>query len=408
MAKPPPLKTALELVTTLDDPHFALSADADFASLISQLGTLPGGPYDYAYVTTNASTPGIIKIGDDLAGLNGLIATGNGKDDIDLSNSTGNNLVYAGNGVDKVTGGQGDDIEFGGNGNDTLSGGLGADRLDGGNGVDILNGNEGNDWLSGGQGKDTLAGGTDDGTAVVTFAATDTDGASVPVLSANVPVLANGAVPTTGAVGTANVLVEEGVFVDTATAPDTIYHVFSFAPTDVAPSGGSTAFVVGVFDADGSLVSTFNINMTEGVKNYFSLVDNDAVDDGGTVAVFTAGTLVPNTLAQATGNALAIDAYKPVTLTPVSVAITPGDVLFGGAGNDTFVYHLGDGVDVINGYQKGDVIELHGIDPSEVKTVVDHGNTTILIGDGAGGIAADSAIELVGFTGDPHLVFDLH
>src|SRR5215470_1023448 len=123
MAKPPPLKTTLELVSTLDDPHFALSADADFASLTSPLGTLPGGPYDYAYVTTNASTPGIITIANDLAGLNGIIATGNGSDNIDLSNSTGNNLVYAGNGVDKVIGGAGDDFIFGGNGNDNLSGG---------------------------------------------------------------------------------------------------------------------------------------------------------------------------------------------------------------------------------------------------------------------------------------------
>src|SRR5262245_66691259 len=113
MAKPPPLKTTLELVSTLDDPHFALSADADFASLTTPLGTLPGGPYDYAYVTTNASTPGIITIGHDLEGSNGIIATGNGKDDIDLSNSTGNNLVYAGNGLDKVTRCQTDHIVFG-------------------------------------------------------------------------------------------------------------------------------------------------------------------------------------------------------------------------------------------------------------------------------------------------------
>ena len=111
--KSPPQRTPLELTSTLDDPHFALSGDVDFASLTTPLGTLPGGPYDYAYVTTNASTPGIITIGHDLEGLNGIIATGNGKDDIDLSNSTGNNLVYAGNGVDKVTGGQGDDIVFG-------------------------------------------------------------------------------------------------------------------------------------------------------------------------------------------------------------------------------------------------------------------------------------------------------
>jgi Ca2+-binding RTX toxin-like protein len=404
---PPPHATGLELTSTLDDPHFALSGDVDFASLTSPLGTLPGGPYDYAYVTTNASTPGIITIGDDLAALNGVIATGNGKDDIDLSNSTGNNLVYAGNGVDKVTGGAGDDFVFGGNGNDNLSGGAGADHVEGGNGVDVLNGNGGNDWLSGGNGKDTLTGGTDNGTAVVTFAATDADGNPVAVLPTNAPIIGDGATLTTGAAGTGNVLMEEGVFVDTATAPDTVYHVFSFTPTDVGPPGGSTAFVVGVFDSDGSLVDSFDVNMTEGVKNSFSLVDNDAVDDGGTVAVFTAGTVVPGTLAAA-GSALDTEAYEPVTLTPVSVDITAGDVLFGGSANDTFVYNAGDGVDVINDYQRGDAILLHGIDPSEVHTVVGGGNTTLLFGDGAGGIAVNSAIELVGVTSQPHLVFDLH
>src|SRR5262249_44356340 len=189
-----------------------------------------------------------------------------------------------------------------------------ADHLDGGNGVDVLNGNEGNDWLSGGQGKDTLTGGTDDGTAVVTFAATDADGHSVTVLSTNSTEIADGATLTTGAAGTGNDLVEEGVFVDTSTAPDTVYHVFSFAPTDIGGPGGSTALIVGVFDSDGSLVDTFDVNMTEGVKNFFSLVDNDVVDDGGTVAVFAAGTLVPATLAAAAGSALDIEAYEPVTL----------------------------------------------------------------------------------------------
>jgi hypothetical protein len=98
--KLPPQKTNLELSSTLEDLRFALLADSDFASLISPLGTLPGGPYDYAYVTRNASTPGIITIDDSLEGLNGIVAAGNGKDTIDLSNSTGDNLVYAGNGVD--------------------------------------------------------------------------------------------------------------------------------------------------------------------------------------------------------------------------------------------------------------------------------------------------------------------
>ena len=386
--KLPPHKTAFELAATLDDPYFALSSDVDFASLISPLGTLPGGPYDYAYVTTNASTPGMISIGNDLEALSGIIATGNGKDKIDLSDSTGDNLVFAGNGVDIVTGGDGIDIIFAGNGKDTVNGGLGNDQIDGG------------------QAKDILAGGEDDGTAVVTFEATDADDNPVLILPANSPVVADGVVLTGSVVATGNDLVEEEIFVDVTTAPDTIHHVFSFAPTDVGPLGGSTAFIVGVFDADGSLVDTFDVNMTEGVKNFFSLVDNDAVDDGGTVAVFSALTVVPGTLAAAEAIDLDAEAYQPVTLTPTSVEITAGDVLIGGGAKDTFVYNIGDGVDVIEDYQKGDVIELHGIDEADVTTIVEGGNTTLLFGDGEGGIAVDSAIQLVGYTSQVHLVFD--
>jgi hypothetical protein len=405
--KTPPPHTSLALTSTSTDPLFALAADSDFASLISPLGTLPAGPYDYAYVATNASTPGIIRIGDDLAALNGLIATGNGTDDINLLNSTGNNLIYAGNGVDKVVAGAGDDIAFGGNGNDDLSGGAGDDHLDGGNGVDVVNGNAGNDWLNGGQGADRLAGGTDEGTATINFAATAAGGASVTVLSTNAVAIADGAALTTGPAGPAGGLVEEGVFVDTATAPDTVHHVFSFTPTDVGPPGGAAAFIVAVYDADGGIVDSFDVTLTEGSKNFFSLVDNDAVDDGGTVAVFTGGAIVPGTLNLALGTALTTEAYVPVTLTPVSVEVSPGDTLLGGAARDTFVYHSGDGVDLISDYGRGDVIELHGIDPSDVTGLVEGGNITLLFGDGAGGIAPDAAIQVTGVSNisDLHLLF---
>ena len=387
--KQPPHKAKFELTLATDDPNFALSGDVDFDALISTLGSLPVDPdeFDYAYVTTNASTPGIIRIDDDLEGLNGIIATGNGKDDVDLTDSTGDNLIFVGNGVDKVVGGEGNDFIFGGNGKDDLSGGAGNDHIEGGNA------------------KDEIAGGTDDGTTVIVFSATDSDGAEVPVLLTNGTILADGAVLTTGAAGTADDLTEEGVFVDISATPDAVYHVFSFTPTDVGGPGGLTTFIVGVFDADGALVDTFDVDMTEGVKNFFGFVDNDAVDDGGTVAVFADGTGVPNTLAAAEPLALDTEEYLPVTLEIESVDVTAGDVLNGGNSKDTFVYNLGDGVDVIEDYQTGDVIELHGIDPSDVTAVVQGGNTTLLIGDGAGGLAVDAAIELVGFTGQAHLVF---
>jgi hypothetical protein len=387
--KQPPHKTNLELTSTTTDPSFALNGDFDFEALLSGLGPLPVDPddLDYAYVVNAASTPGIIRIGDDLEGLNGLIATGNGMDDVDVSGSTGNNVIFVGNGVDKVIAGDGNDYIFGGNGKDDLSG------------------EGGNDYIDGGNAKDEIAGGTDDGTTVLIFSATDPNGVVVPVLLTNAPVLADAAMLTTGAAGTGNVLAEVGVFVDIAATPDDIYHIFSFTPTDVAPPDGSTPFVVGVFDADGTLIDTFDVNMTEGVSNFFGFTDNDAVDDGGTVAVFIGGTVVPNTLAAAAPLALDTEAYLPVTLELESVDITAGDVLYGGQAKDTFIYNLGDGVDIIEDYEKGDVIELHGIDPADVTTVVEGGNTTLLIGDGAGGFSTDAAIQLAGFTGQTHLVF---
>ena len=54
--------------------------------------------------------------------------------------------------------------------------------------------------------------------------------------------------------------------------------------------------------------------MTEGATNFFGFVDNDAVDDGGTVAVFDSAVVVPDTLAAAAALALDTEDYLPVTL----------------------------------------------------------------------------------------------
>ena len=96
--------------------------------------------------------------------------------------------------------------------------------------------------------------------------------------------------------------------------------------------------------------------------------------------------------------ALDTEAYEPVTLTPVSVDVTPGDVLLGGSSKDVFVYNLGDGVDIIGDYEAGDVIQLNGIDLADVTPLVEDGNLTLLFGDGAGGIMANSAIQIIGVT----------
>lgn len=147
MPKPPKKTGDATLETTTIDSHFALAADPAFASLIAPLGTLPGGPYDYAFVSTGSSGPGsTITVGASLAALNGVISSGNGKNTVDLTLSSGANLVLTGNG------------------NDSVIGGLGADTISGGNGKDVLGGGAGNDVISGGNGKDDVTGGLDIGT----------------------------------------------------------------------------------------------------------------------------------------------------------------------------------------------------------------------------------------------------
>lgn len=135
------------LETTTLDSHFALAANPAFAALTAPLGTLPGGPYDYAFVNTSSSGSGsTITVGASLAALNGVISSGNGKDTVNLALSSGANLVLAGNG------------------NDSVMGGLGADTISGGNGKDVLRGGAGNDAIGGGTGNDDLTGGLDIGT----------------------------------------------------------------------------------------------------------------------------------------------------------------------------------------------------------------------------------------------------
>jgi Ca2+-binding RTX toxin-like protein len=110
--------------------------------------------YDYVFLGSNG---GRLETVIGRTDLGGIIATGNGRDDI--TGGDHNDLIFAGNGNDTAQGGGGDDILFGENGNDTLAGDLGNDTLSGGNGKDTLSGGDGNDVLHGDGGNDSLEGG---------------------------------------------------------------------------------------------------------------------------------------------------------------------------------------------------------------------------------------------------------
>jgi Ca2+-binding RTX toxin-like protein len=98
--------------------------------------------------------------GDDtLSGAAGTDWLQGGKGNDSLEGGAGNDLLEGGQGNDILAGGEDNDLLSGGSGNDSLDGGTGDDVLDGGQGADLLAGGEGNDILFGGQGGDSLDGG---------------------------------------------------------------------------------------------------------------------------------------------------------------------------------------------------------------------------------------------------------
>ncbi len=104
---------------------------------------------------------------------NDTIVGGSGNDNINsgagndsVTSGTGNDIVNAGAGNDTVNAGAGNDSINAQEGNDTVNGDAGNDRIDGGAGNDTLNGGAGNDTVIGGAGNDTLNGGAGNDTMI--------------------------------------------------------------------------------------------------------------------------------------------------------------------------------------------------------------------------------------------------
>ncbi|WP_417676432.1 calcium-binding protein [Pseudodonghicola sp.] len=90
---------------------------------------------------------------DDIAGSGSTVGDGV------AFNLIGNDRIAGGGGDDVLFAGDGNDRLFGDAGNDTLEGGAGRDKIFGGGGADKLYGDDGNDRLEGGNGNDKLFGG---------------------------------------------------------------------------------------------------------------------------------------------------------------------------------------------------------------------------------------------------------
>lgn len=138
-----------------------------------------------ATVATDPNLQAIVDVADSsltVTGSDGLfIGTGPGDHTVDISGTTGNEVVMTGSGDDTILGGAGFDTLVGGHGNDwiqagsgdhqlllgahghdTLVGGSGAfDTLKGRDGGDVLIGGSGtNQLIKGGGGRDTIYAGT--------------------------------------------------------------------------------------------------------------------------------------------------------------------------------------------------------------------------------------------------------
>ena len=99
---------------------------------------------DLQFAGTNTGS----AAGDTYSSIENIIGGASGDN---LSGTAGNN---------RIEGRNGNDVILGRSGNDTLIGGAGNDVLTGGAGADVLNGDTGNDTLMGGAGADVLNGGT--------------------------------------------------------------------------------------------------------------------------------------------------------------------------------------------------------------------------------------------------------
>jgi VCBS repeat-containing protein len=106
--------------------------------------------YELAIQATQAGDPAGMAYTENFT----IITGKNGNSADNLSDPTGDDILFGGDSSDILFGLAGDDTLFGQSGNDTLNGGLGSDILNGGQGTDTLTGGAGADTLTGGAAKD--------------------------------------------------------------------------------------------------------------------------------------------------------------------------------------------------------------------------------------------------------------
>jgi Ca2+-binding RTX toxin-like protein len=136
--------------TVADDP----TTPCDESKLLQRM---PDGTIQY--LSTNSVNPSGINFQSVYNGTTGADRVYGGSDNDTFWGGTGNDVIDGGAGNDVVLGGEGNDIITDADGADLLKGGPGNDAVDGGPGNDLVLGGDGQDFLNGGAGDNETFGG---------------------------------------------------------------------------------------------------------------------------------------------------------------------------------------------------------------------------------------------------------
>lgn len=283
-----------------------------------------------------------------------------------------NEIIYAGDGDDDVSGNLGNDELFGENGNDTLNGNEGDDILNGGSGNDILLGGDGDDLLIGGSGADSLTGG--DGVDVASYANAST-GIYIH--------LGDDSQNLGDALGDSFTSIENFVgtnFDDVIIADQTLNVIWGGAGDDTINSLGGGDTIYGEDGNDTLYGDVGNDTLIGGSGNdiIFGYEDNDTLilgegDDfaiGGAGDDIVQGGAGDDEIHGHEGNDILVGGAGSDLIFgddgDDNINLGSGDdFTLGGAGNDTFTFNANLGHDIIGDFIGGagvsDVIKIEGL-----------------------------------------------
>ncbi|CUS31830.1 calcium-binding protein [Candidatus Nitrospira nitrificans] len=261
-----------------------------------------------------------------VGGLGNDLLLGDGANDT-LFGGEGNDQLQGGDGTDTLLGEAGRDVLFGDAGDDTLWGDDGDDQLAGDAGDDVLIGGTGNDLLLGGGGRDFYHVGVGEGADVMTDHAGE----------GNRVVFDAGVTPEDLHVG----LAPTALVLHIGSGGDHVAITGFNAHDALAPSA-----IADYQFADGTIVTHADL-VARGLGLDPTLLANATVTGrviaGGTGGDPLTGTSLNDLLHGGAGN----DALSGGSGADTLLGGTGDDQLDGGSGNDTYVYRVGDGLDVV-------------------------------------------------------------